>query len=203
MTRSAEPRVHSSAKLREVKLGRFTEVGERAQLAECEIGDYTYVERHAEAIYCSIGKFCAIAANTRLNALAHPVERVSQHKFNYRPNEYFLGAKIDAGFRAKRSAARVVIGNDVWIGHGAVVMPGLAIGHGAVVGANAVVTKDVAPYAVVAGVPARFLRWRISPELTERLIALAWWDWEHDRLAAAVADMQRLGAGEFLEKHGG
>jgi phosphonate metabolism protein (transferase hexapeptide repeat family) len=201
LTRKAEPRVHPSAKLREVKLGRFTEIGERVQLAECEIGDYSYVERHAEAIYCSIGKFCAIAANARLNALAHPIGRVSQHKFTYRPNEYFMGAKIDAGFRAERSSTRVVIGNDVWIGHGAVVMPGLAIGHGAVVGANAVVTKDVEPYAIVAGVPARFLRRRFSPEIAQLLIALAWWDWPHERLAAAVADMQRLSVTEFLHKH--
>lgn len=203
MTRRAEPRVHPSARLREVKLGRFTEIAERVQLAECDIGDYTYIERQAEAIYCSIGKFCAIAANARLNALAHPIERVSQHKFTYRPNEYFVRAKLDSGFRAKRAAARVVIGNDVWIGHGAVVMPGIAIGHGAVIGANAVVTKDVEPYAIVAGLPARFLRWRFPPDTVKRLIALAWWNWDRDKLAQAVVDMQRLSVDDFLEKHGG
>jgi phosphonate metabolism protein (transferase hexapeptide repeat family) len=199
-TRSGEPRVHPSAKLREAKLGRFTEIGERVVLAECEVGDYSYVERNAEAIYCTIGKFCAIAANARLNALAHPIERVSQHKITYRSNEYFLGAKIDAGFRAKRANSKVTIGHDVWIGHGAVVMPGIAIGHGAVVGANAVVTEDVAPYAIVAGVPARFLRWRFAPKIAARLIALAWWDWDHDRLAGAIGDMQRLSVTEFLDK---
>jgi phosphonate metabolism protein (transferase hexapeptide repeat family) len=200
--RSGEPRVHPSAKLRDVKLGRFTEIGERVVLAECEVGDYSYIERNAEAIYCTIGKFCAVAAATRLNALAHPVERVTQHKIGYRPNEYFVGAKLDKPFRERRANACVSIGHDVWIGHGAVVMPGISIGHGAVVGANAVVTADVEPYAIVAGVPARFRRWRFEPETARRLVSLAWWDWEHDRLAEAITDIQTLPAGSFLEKYG-
>jgi phosphonate metabolism protein (transferase hexapeptide repeat family) len=202
-TRDGEPRVHSTASLREVKLGRFTEIAERVAMAECDVGDYTYVERHVEAIYCSIGKFCAIAAQARLNALSHPVERVSQHKITYRPNEYFLGAKVDKEFRAKRASAWVRIGHDAWIGHGAVILPGLTIGDGAVVGANAVVTKDVPPYAIVAGVPARFLRWRFAPDVAARIAKLAWWDWPHDRLAQAIADMQALSAEDFLGEYGG
>jgi phosphonate metabolism protein (transferase hexapeptide repeat family) len=202
-TRDGSPRVHSTASLREVKLGRFTEIGERVLMAECDIGDYSYVERHAEAIYCTIGKFSAIAAQARLNALEHPIERVSQHKITYRPNEYFLGARVDKDFRAKRAGARVRIGHDVWIGHGAVILPGVTVGDGAVVGANAVVTKDVEPYAIVAGVPARFLRWRFAPDVAARIARLAWWDWQHDRLAAAIDDMQTLGVEDFLGKYGG
>jgi phosphonate metabolism protein (transferase hexapeptide repeat family) len=170
-------------------------------LAESELGDYSYVERHAEIIYALIGKFCAVASGVRINALEHPIERVSQHKITYRPNEYFLGQGIDAAFRDKRQKARVTIGHDVWVGHGAIVMPGLSVGHGAVIGGGAVVTQDVAPYAIVAGVPAKFIRWRFQPEFAEKLIALAWWDWEHDRLAAAIADMQGLSAEEFVEKY--
>lgn len=142
-SRDGKPRVHATALLRDCMLGRFTDVGERVVMAECELGDYSYMERGAEAIYTTIGKFCAIASNTRLNALNHPIDRITQHKISYRPNEYFVGAKIDKGFREKRQKARVTIGHDVWIGHGAVVMPGISIGHGAVVAAGAVVTKDV------------------------------------------------------------
>jgi carbonic anhydrase/acetyltransferase-like protein (isoleucine patch superfamily) len=91
----------------------------------------------------------------------------------------------------------------VWVGHGAVVMAGVKVGHGAVIGAGAVVTRDVDSYAIVAGVPARFLRWRFPPEISTRIIALAWWDWSHDRLAEAVDDMRTMGAEEFLEKYGG
>ena len=171
------------------------------QFWDAELGDYSYIERHAQAIYAKIGKFCAIAANACINALEHPVDRVSQHKITYRPNEYFVGAKLDKDFRERRRAAIVQIGNDVWIGQGAIIMPGVQIGHGAVIAAGAVVTRDVAPYAIVAGIPARFLKWRFEPKISARIIALAWWDWEHDRLARAVADMQALSAEAFTDKY--
>jgi phosphonate metabolism protein (transferase hexapeptide repeat family) len=201
-SRDGRPRVHATAQLRDCVLGRFTDVGERVVMAECELGDYSYVERGAEAIYTAIGKFCAIASNTRLNALNHPIDRITQHKISYRSNEYFVGAKLDKVFREKRQKARVAIGHDVWIGHGAIVMPGISIGHGAVVAAGAVVTKDVEPYAIVAGVPARRIKWRFAKSIRERIIALAWWDWEHDRLAAAVTDVQQLSTKDFLKKYG-
>ncbi|MFO0994637.1 MAG: DapH/DapD/GlmU-related protein [Hyphomicrobiales bacterium] len=200
-SRDGEPKVHPSAVLREAKLGRFTEIKERVQFIESELGDYSYVERHSEAIYTEIGKFTAIASDARLNALEHPIERVSQHKITYRANEYFLNAKLDSTFRERRRAHRVTIGNDVWIGHGAVVMPDVTIGHGAVVAAGAVVTHNVEPYAIVAGVPARFLKWRFEPDVSARIIALSWWDWEHDRLAQAVDDMRLLSPHDFLAKY--
>ncbi|MBC8037822.1 MAG: antibiotic acetyltransferase, partial [Rhizobiales bacterium] len=156
---------------------------------------------HAQVIYAKIGKFCAIAANACINALEHPIARVSQHKITYRPNEYFVGAKLDKDFRERRRTAIAEIGNDVWIGQGAVIMPGIAIGHGAVIAAGAVVTKDVAAYAIVADVPARFLRWRFEPKISERITALSWWEWDHDRLAQAIADMQELSAEAFVEKY--
>lgn len=201
-TRDGTPRVHATAQLRDCDLGRFTEVGERVVMAESRLGDYSYVERGAEAIYTTIGKFCAIAANARINALMHPVDRISQHKITYRPNEYFLGAKIDKVFRNERQSKRVMIGHDVWIGHGAIIMPGVHVGHGAVIAANAVVTRDVDSYAIVAGVAAKRIRWRFDHTIRERIISLGWWDWEHDRLAQAVDDMRALSVEEFLERHG-
>jgi phosphonate metabolism protein (transferase hexapeptide repeat family) len=193
--------VHPSATLRDATLGRFTEIKERVAFSDSQLGDYSYVERQAEVIYAKIGKFCCIAANARINALDHPLERVSQHKMTYRANEYFLGAKLDSEFRARRQGKLVETGNDVWIGHGAIIKPGVKIGHGAVVAAGAIVTRDVPAYAIVAGVPARFLRWRFEPKVSARIIALAWWDWEHDRLAAAVEDMRLLSADAFVEKY--
>ena len=200
-TRDGEPIVHPSAVLRNAKLGRFTEIKERVAFSDSELGDYSYVERQAEVIYAKIGKFCAIAANTRINALEHPLERVSQHKITYRANEYFLGAKLDSDFRARRQEKLVEIGHDVWIGHGAIVKPGVKIGHGAVVAAGAIVTRDVQAYAIVAGVPAKFMRWRIEPKISERIISLGWWDWNHDRLAEVIEDMRLLSADAFLEKY--
>lgn len=195
-----EPRIHPTAELKACKLGRYASIGERVVLREVNVGDFSYFERHAEAIYTTIGKFCSIAANSRINALEHPIERVTQHKLSYRPNEYFRWLGVDAAFRARRQAKAVSIGNDVWIGHGAVIMPGISIGNGAIVGANAVVTRDVPAYAIVAGVPAKPLRRRFPPEIAARIESLAWWDWPPEKLAKAVPDMQALPIEDFLDR---
>src|SRR6185312_2195921 len=144
--KDAEPRIHPTAELKSCRLGRYAAIGERVILREVTVGDFTYFERHAEAIYTTIGKFCSIAANTRINALEHPIERITTHKVSYRPNEYFRYLGVDQDFRARRQAKAVTIGHDVWIGHGAVILPGITIGNGAVIGANAVVTRDVGAY---------------------------------------------------------
>ena len=195
-----EPRIHPTAELKACKLGRYASIGERVVLREVNVGDFSYFERHAEAIYTTIGKFCSIAANSRINALEHPIERVTQHKLSYRPNEYFRWLGVDAAFRERRQAKAVSIGNDVWIGHGAVIMPGISIGNGAIVGANAVVTRDVPAYAIVAGVPAKPLRRRFPPEIAARIESLAWWDWPPEKLAKAVPDMQALAIEDFLDR---
>ncbi|ESZ44876.1 antibiotic acetyltransferase [Mesorhizobium sp. L2C054A000] len=195
-----EPRIHPTAELKACKLGRYASIAERVVLREVNVGDFSYFERHAEAIYTTIGKFCSIAANSRINALEHPIERITQHKLSYRPNEYFRWLGVDVAFRARRQAKAVSIGNDVWIGHGAVIMPGISIGNGAIVGANAVVTRNVPAYAIVAGVPAKPLRMRFPSEIAARIESLAWWDWPPEKLAKAVPDMQALPIEDFLDR---
>ena len=195
-----ETRIQPTAELKACKHGRYASIGERVILREVSVGDFSYFERHCEAIYTTIGKFCSIAANSRINALEHPIGRLTQHKVSYRPNEYFRWLGVDAEFRARRQAKSVSIGHDVWIGHGAVIMPGVAIGNGAVIGANAVVTRDVAAYTIVAGVPAKPLRQRFPAAVASRIEALAWWDWTPKKLAGAIPDMQAMPIEAFLDR---
>jgi phosphonate metabolism protein (transferase hexapeptide repeat family) len=200
LLRDPKPRIHQSALLQDVVCGAFSEVGQRVVMRDVKLGDFSYIERHSEAIYADIGKFCSIAANARINALEHPMDRLTTHKLTYRPNEYFFFHGVDQEFRSRRQSRRVTIGHDVWIGHGAVIMPGVAIGNGAVIGANAVVTNNVEPYAIHAGVPAKFLRWRFPEDIRKRLLSLKWWNWPLETLAEAVPDIQTLPIEAFLER---
>ena len=198
---SVEPLIHPTAEVKASRLGRYTEVGDRTKLLEVEMDDYSYVVNDGDIAYAGIGKFCSIAAMTRINPGNHPMHRASQAHFTYRASAYFAGEDDDHAFFAWRRAHRVTIGHDVWVGHGAIVLPGRSIGTGAVIAAGAIVTKDVAPYAIVAGNPARVIRPRFADDIAARLQALAWWDWPHERLRAVLADFRTLSVEEFLGRH--
>lgn len=199
---SEMPLVDKTASVERSMLGRYTEVGARTTFHDSALEDYSYIVNDGDVIYADIGKFCSIAAHVRINPGNHPMGRVSQSHFTYRASRYFRGAVDEAAFFAWRKSFAVVIGHDVWIGHGAIILPGCKIGTGAVVAAGAVVTKDVAPYAVVAGVPAKLIKRRFPEAIAERLMALAWWDFSHEQLFAALPDFQTLSAEAFLEKYG-
>jgi phosphonate metabolism protein (transferase hexapeptide repeat family) len=196
-----EPLIDSTAQVRQATLGRYTAIGARTVFAESTMGDYSYVVNDANVIYTTIGKFCSIAAMTRINPGNHPMHRASQSHFTYRAAAYFDDAEDDEAFFDWRRAHAVTIGHDVWIGHGAIVLAGRSIGTGAVVAGGAVVTKDVAPYTIVAGNPARPVRRRFTEDVADRLQNLAWWDWEHTRLRAALDDFRNLSVEDFLERH--
>jgi len=198
---SIEPTIDPTAKVQEARLGAYCEVGARTMLLDVEMGDYSYVVNDAQMTYTTIGKFCSIAAMTRINPGNHPMHRATQAHFTYRASAYFPGEADDAEFFAWRKSHRVHIGHDVWIGHGAIVLPGRRIGTGAVVAGGAIVTKDVPAYTIVAGNPARPVRRRFSEEVAERLVQLAWWDWDHAALRMALPDFRKLTIEEFLDKY--
>ncbi|MFC5504797.1 MULTISPECIES: chloramphenicol acetyltransferase [Hyphomicrobiales] len=198
-----EPVIHETAVVRDATLGRYTEIGARTSFVESTMGDYSYVVNDSNIIYTTIGKFCSIAAMTRINPGNHPMQRASQSHFTYRASAYFEDAEDDAAFFDWRRSTPVTIGHDVWIGHGAIILPGRSIGTGAVVAGGAIVTKDVAPYTIVAGNPARPIRARFPEATAERLMQLAWWDWDHARLCAALSDFRALPVDAFLARYEG
>jgi hypothetical protein len=198
-----QPFIHPDCEIVESRLGAYVEIGRGSRLRRAEFADYAYCDRYADVANTSVGRFANIAAFTRIGPTDHPMDRASQHHFLYRSSCYWPDAEDDAAVFAARAARLCVLGPDCWIGHGAIVRPEVRVGTGAVVAAGAVVTRDVAPYTIVAGVPAVPLRERFPPEIARRLLALAWWDWPHDRLRAALADFRGLSAAEFLDRHGG
>lgn len=198
---SETPLIHPTAVVKDCRIGRYTEIYERCHVSESEIGDYSYVVRDSEIWCANIGKFVNIASHARINAPNHPTWRATLHHFTYRAENYWPDAEAEAGFFEWRRSHRVHIGHDVWIGHGATILPGVTIGDGAVIGSGAVVTKDVAPYFIVAGVPARPIRERFPREIAMRLQRLSWWNWSHGALRDALDDFRALSIESFLEKY--
>lgn len=196
-----EPAVHPTAQISGGRLGRYTEVGARTRLRETSLDDYSYIVEDGQADDTTIGKFCSIASHVRINPGNHPMERASQSHITYRASAYWPGEADEAAFFARRRALPVSIGHDVWIGHGAVILPGRRIGTGAVVGAGTILTRDVAPYTIVVGNPSRVVRRRFPEAIAERLQALAWWDWDHARLRRALPDFRALSIDAFLERY--
>ncbi|MEM5542764.1 chloramphenicol acetyltransferase [Sulfitobacter sp. AS92] len=196
------PFLHPDCEITDTQFGRYVEIGRASRLAHSEIGDYSYCDRWCDIANTQIGKFSNIAASVRIGATDHPMEKASLHHFHYRAGDCFDGAEDDADWFALRRSRRTVIGHDTWLGHGAQVRPEVTIGPGAVVAGGAIVTRDVAPYMIVAGIPAKPLRRRFSESIATRMEELGWWDWPHDRLQASLKDFQTMPAEAFLEKYG-
>jgi phosphonate metabolism protein (transferase hexapeptide repeat family) len=200
---SEHPEIHPTAVVRACDLGRYTYLGPRSHIAESVMGDYGYAMGDNQIAHAHIGKFANIATGVRINPPNHPTWRATHHHFTYRSRSYGLSLDDDDGIFQWRAQDRVEIGHDVWLGHSAIVMPGVTIGTGAAVGSGAVVTKDVPPFAIVVGVPARVLRFRVDARTSERLQQLAWWDWNPQQIDEALADFRTLTAVEFADKYGG
>lgn len=192
------PYFHDDVFVRDSQVGAWTELGRATYLIESTFDDYSYTAGDAQILYSDIGKFCSIASHVRINPPNHPMWRVTQSHITYRRQQYGLGEDDPEIFQWRRDH-RVTIGHDVWIGHGAIIMPGVKIGIGAVVGSGAVVTKDVEPYTIVVGVAAQPIRKRFSDEVIEKLLTIAYWNWDRPTLEARFDDLYNIES--FVEKY--
>lgn len=148
----------------------------------CQIGAFSYAGPGCVFTATLIGRYCSIAANITVGPTHHPTDRFTTHLFAFGSVGPFTNSEEFARINRKDArperASATTIGNDVWIGVNAVIMRGVTVGDGAIIGAGAVVTKDVPPYAIVGGVPARVIKYRFPPEMAEALSKSGWWDYD-------------------------
>lgn len=199
-TLSTEPLVHPTSSIMNSYAGEWTSIGPRNVIVESKLGDYTYTMDEVTINYTEIGKYCSIASHVCINPVNHPMERVTQHHMTYRRKSYGFAKTDDEEIFKWRRLNRVRIGHDVWIGHGAIIMKGVTVGTGAVIASGAVVTKNVGPFTIVGGVPAKPIKERFSREIAAKLEQIAWWNWPREVIENRFYELNDLES--FLEKYG-
>ncbi len=156
------------------ELGDYVKLGGKTTIVESTVGDYTYFT-DAKVAKSTIGKFCSIGKNVIIGGLGrHPVDMISTHPSFYSTRRQCGETFVDKNYFEEYKKTHV--GNDVWIGVNSILLDGVRVGNGVIVAAGAVVTKDVPPYAIVGGVPARIIRYRFKPEEISMLEEICWWN---------------------------
>lgn len=161
--------VAPTARARGSVLHEGVRLADLADVRDSEVGAYTSIGRNTKVVDATFGRYCAVSWDSTINAVSHPLSHATVSAFPYVRRLGFV-AKDRA-----REAHRATIGHDVWIGAHVVVLPGIEVGTGAVIGARAVITRDVPPYAIVAGVPARVIGARFPDDIAELLMRSEWW----------------------------
>ena len=159
-----------------VRIGKNTIIA-----ANVRMGKYSYISSGSIYSNTTIGRYCSIAVNVIIGADEHPIDWLSTSPVQYKNDEFF---SFSAGQKRelKSDELKTMIGNDVWIGANACIKRGVNVGDGSIIGAGSVVTKDVPPYAIVGGIPAKVIRYRFSEETIRQLVELAWWNRERKEL---------------------
>lgn len=166
-------------------------IGYRAEIHDgSSVGAFSFINIDT-VIYrnTEIGRFCSFARSCEIGAAGHPTTMLSSHSFQY--SAWMFPKLPEYKFQRKTkylAHPKTIIGHDVWVGAQSVVLAGVKIGHGAVIAANSVVTKDVPPYAIVGGTPAKIIRYRFSDDVIERLLKAEWWDLPFEQITKLPFD---------------
>jgi acetyltransferase-like isoleucine patch superfamily enzyme len=154
-----------------ISIGKNTAISENVRM-----GRYSYIGSGNISCNTIIGRYCSIGGNVAIGPGSHPLDWLSTSSAQYNAAEFKNVSNIETSYSYDGEKETTIIGNDVWIGNNAVIMKGVTVQDGSVIGAGAVVTKDVPPYAIVVGVPAKVLRYRFDNEKIEKLLQLKWWE---------------------------
>lgn len=157
------------------RLGKHTIVYADTVIVNSRIGDYSYVGGNSRVQYAEIGKFCSIGPEVHIGLGKHPLNLKSTYPGFYAKDSSYYGLIPEYTCPIQEYEA-VCIGHDVWIGCRAMILDGVTIGHGAVIAAGAVVSKDVPPYAIVGGVPAKIIKYRFTLEQIQEMLDSEWWN---------------------------
>lgn len=172
-------RVVPGKSIRNCCIDKSAKVYSGTKLYESSLGRYSYIGYDCSIVKCKIGAFCSIAENVLIGGAQHPLNWVSTSPVFYNVSG---GTGSHLGSLTIPEVRETVIGSDVWIGARAIIMQGITIGDGAVIGAGAIVTKDVPPYAIVGGVPAKIIRFRFGANTISDLLEVRWWNLSDDEL---------------------
>lgn len=194
-------RIEYGAEMNSVNLGQYSAIYKYARVRSVALGDYSYIARDSQVHHARIGKFTCIGPQVLMGLGEHPSESyVSSHPMFYST----IGQANPVIVEENKFNEYVTthVGHDVWIGARAIIKSGITIGDGAIVAAGAVVTKDVAPYSIVGGVPARHIRYRFTESEIEHLQRMAWWNKDEAWLrnnAAIMCDIKKFTAASTAE----
>lgn len=165
--------------IRNSRIDKTAKIYSGTEFYDSSIGRHSYIGYNSEIHSCDIGSFCSIANGLIVGGAKHPLDWVSTSPAFY---DVGGGTGNHLGNHKIEPLKRTYIGNDVWIGSRVIIMQGLNIGTGAVIGAGSVVTKDVPPYAIVAGCPARIIKYRFDDDMIRLLLDSRWWELSDDEL---------------------
>ena len=166
----------SSSTIRNCSFGFHNRIYDNTILSNVSLGDYSYVGGDCRIMNATIGKFCSIGPEVWIGGLpSHPLNLKSTFPGFYQKDSSFYGIEPEYEYK-EPEFKEVKIGNDVWIGARAMIMDGVSVGDGTVIAAGAVVTKDVPPFAIVGGVPAKIIRFRFSDQKIHEMLASQWWN---------------------------